>query len=149
MNLNRNLTTALMAIIVAFTFAVGIVYAQHHDNKDMPHKDMDHKVQEQPKGPQVVTIKGHIIDPVCFTQHNSIGPEHKKCAETCAKAGISMAFMDDKDRIYLLIAPNSHESINKLLLEKGLIEENVNVTGIVYIKNGIMSIGVQKIEKAK
>ena len=145
MRLTKNLRNLSIAIILAFGFALGIAYAHDH----MDHMNMDHKDHDM-KNSQAVTLTGQIIDPVCFTQHNSKGADHKKCAETCAKAGINMAFLDEKaNQIYLLIAPNSHESINKTLLEKGLLEEKVNVTGVIYEKSGIKTIALQNIEKAK
>ena len=54
-----------------------------------------------------VTMRGEIVDPQCWIQHDGRGKAHTGCALACAKAGQTLAFLDDRTgTLYQLLAEN-------------------------------------------
>jgi hypothetical protein len=63
------------------------------------------------------TFVGHVVGLACYVSHGDIGEAHRQCAETCAKAGIPLAILDQQTgTLYLPLAKNHHEAANKELL---------------------------------
>ncbi len=68
----------------------------------------------------------------CYVSHDSKGPSHAACAETCAKAGVPLALLDEKTgAVYLPIA-SDHKNQNERL-----------VTGTVVTKGGMTGIAIK------
>jgi hypothetical protein len=97
--------------------------------------------------PEKVTVVGEVIDPVCYIRHDSKGMEHKKCAEYCAKLGITLAILNEKDDEVLLAFPEGHTDPNEKLVD--YIARRVKVTGIIHERGGLKGIEVVSIEPAK
>ena len=102
---------------------------------------------ESKKAPaKEITITGQVIDPACYIKEGRSGPEHKKCAQACAKAGQSLAILDKKTgKIYVSIGAEMMDDPNAKIFD--LAEEKVKVTGKVYEKGGISAIVISKAEK--
>lgn len=137
--------------IVISTFVLGallasMVTAQMHSEHG---HDVPGHMHDQPSGKKVqegVKVVGHVIDPVCYIRHDSIGKEHKACALECAKQGITLAILEEKTgKIYLLF-PEGHGNPNEKVLE--YVEERVEVTGTVYTAGGLTGIEVKTIKRA-
>jgi hypothetical protein len=93
------------------------------------------------------TFVGHVVDVSCYVSHGDIGEAHRQCAETCAKAGIPLAILDQQTgTLYLPLAKNHHEPANKELL--AFVEKNVRVTGTVTEKDGLKTIAIASIAAA-
>ncbi|OGF97108.1 MAG: hypothetical protein A2Z06_01030 [Candidatus Glassbacteria bacterium RBG_16_58_8] len=95
-------------------------------------------------GPTQVTVVGEVIDYVCYISHNSRGPEHKKCAEYCAKQGITLGILDEKTDEILLAFPIGHDNPNTPLMN--YIAQRVRVTGKIHEKGGLKGIEIEKVE---
>lgn len=103
-------------------------------------------VGETKKAAKEVTITGQVIDPACYMKMNQKGPEHKKCAQTCAKSGQTLAILEDKtNKIYISLADEMGGDPNAQILD--LAEEHVKVTGKVITKGGLSGIVISKVEK--
>jgi hypothetical protein len=93
------------------------------------------------------TFVGHVVDVSCYVSHGSIGEAHRECAETCAKAGIPLAILDQQTgTLYLPLAKSHHEPANKGLM--AFVEKDVRVTGTVTEKDGLKTIAIESIAAA-
>lgn len=119
----------VLAVLVAAT----VVGAQH----------ADHAHGHDAKPERGVTIKGHVIDIVCYTRHAAIGEKHLKCATTCAKTGIPMGILEDGTNEIYLVFPPGHQNPNEKLMP--FLEKDVTVTGTVHRKGGLKGITISKI----
>ncbi len=63
---------------------------------------------------KTVTLKGEIVDPQCWITHDGRGTAHTGCALACAKAGQTLAFLDDRTgTLYMLLAENHSSNPNE------------------------------------
>jgi len=111
----------------------------HEEQGHMEHQASQKKVQKD------VKLIGHVIDPVCYIRHGSIGKEHRECALECAKQGITLAILEEGTGKIYLSFPEGHGSPNEKLLEYA--EERVEVTGTVYTAGGLTGIEVKTITR--
>jgi len=88
---------------------------------------------------KTVTMKGEIVDPQCWIQHDGRGKAHTGCALACAKAGQTLAFLDDKTgTLYQLLAENHSSNPNTKWY--GLVGKPVIVRGDVMARGGMNAI---------
>lgn len=91
------------------------------------------------------TVTGHLRDGFCYTTMGAQGPSHKKCAMGCAKAGIPVLLVDDKDsKGYILLPPKNDQALPSSVIDK--MEDQVTVTGQEFTKNGIMFLTVKSVK---
>jgi hypothetical protein len=95
---------------------------------------------------KAVTITGQVVDTGCYMVHNGKGAEHAMCAETCAKAGVPLAILDDKGKLYLSLAAD-HKNPNTKLMP--FIEKKVKITGTLVEKGGISGISIKTVAAAQ
>ena len=50
-----------------------------------------------------VSVRGEVVDMVCYIDHNATGSEHLDCAKTCIKMGLPVGIKADDGKTYLLI----------------------------------------------
>ena len=62
-----------------------------------------------------ITVTGLVVDTGCYLHHDSKGAEHMDCAKMCAKAGVPLAILDDKGKLYLPIAADHKNQNGKLM----------------------------------
>src|ERR1700686_1056026 len=94
---------------------------------------------------KAITVVGQVIDTGCYLVHNSKGAGHASCAETCAKAGVPLAILDDNGKVYMPIAFD-HKNQNAKLMP--FIEKKVKVTGAAVEKAGVNGIAIKTVEAA-
>jgi hypothetical protein len=88
---------------------------------------------------KTVTMQGEIVDPQCWIQHDGRGKAHAGCALACAKAGQTLAFLDDKTgTLYQLLAENHSSDPNEKWY--GLVGKPVIVKGDVMSRGGMNAI---------
>jgi hypothetical protein len=92
-----------------------------------------------------ITATGQIIDPVCFIGHGASGPEHRDCAQACAKMGINLAFYNDADHQIYMIFPTGHADPNAKVVD--FAEKRVEITGTIHKKDGYQGIEVDAIKE--
>ena len=123
------MTAGIVSLAAAAMLAVVVAVAQEH-----------HHGAEK-------TFVGHVVDVACYVSHGSIGESHRECAETCAKAGIPLAILDQETgTLYLPLAKSHHEPANKELM--AFIEKDVRITGVVTEKDGLITITIESIAAA-
>ncbi len=117
--------TLLRSVIVFAAVAFAAESVRSHENHAGSSK------LKAPPPTQAVTLRGELIDPLCYFTHASRGPEHANCARMCAKGGQNLAFLHDGTGIvYPLVAKGHGENPNHGLLDH--IGNPVQVKGTIY-----------------
>ena len=122
------ITAGILSLAAATLLAAGAIAQGHHHGAEK-------------------TFVGHVVDVACYVSHGSIGESHRECAETCAKAGIPLAILDQQTgTLYLPLATSHHEPANEELM--AFVEKDVRVTGTVAEKDGLKTITIESIAAA-
>lgn len=95
----------------------------------------DEKVETAEKA-FAVTVRGEIIDMVCYLDHGATGAKHADCAKTCITSGLPVGLKTRDGKIYLLVG--EHKPINKTLAP--LAAQTVTVKGKVVSRDGFNMI---------
>ena len=81
------------------------------------------------------TLKGEIVDLMCYLDHGAKGDKHKGCAEKCIKGGGPVGLLSG-EQLYLVVG--DHEAINEQLAPKAA--QTVTLKGKVVERNGMKMI---------
>ncbi len=81
------------------------------------------------------TIKGEVVDLMCYLDHGAKGDKHKQCAETCIKSGGPVGLLSGDD-LYLVVG--DHKPMNDQLAPKA--GQTVELKGKVVEKHGMKMI---------
>ena len=87
-----------------------------------------------------ITVKGEIVDLACYLAKGKKGPDHKSCAQMCAKGGVPMGVLTESNELYLLI--DDHANPKGYEAAKKLAGTNAEISGKKYVKDGMASIVV-------
>ncbi|MGO8676473.1 MAG: hypothetical protein ACLQVX_11460 [Limisphaerales bacterium] len=90
---------------------------------------------EKAPAPSTETIKGEIVDLMCYIDHGAKGEKHKGCAEKCIKGGGPVGLLSG-DRLYLVVG--DHQPVNEELAPKAA--QTVTLKGKVVERHGIRMI---------
>jgi hypothetical protein len=82
------------------------------------------------------TIKGEVVDLMCYLDHGAKGEKHKGCAKKCIESGGPVGLLTADDQLYLVIG--DHQPLNKELSAKAA--ETVTLKGKVVERNGMKMI---------
>ena len=115
--------------LIAFSFVVAAALFAHEGHDGKP-----------------ITVVGQVVDTGCYLHHDSKGADHADCAKMCAKAGVPLAILDGKGKLYLPIA-DDHKNQNLKLMP--FIEKKVKVTGTSYEKGGLAGIAIKTVALAE
>jgi hypothetical protein len=118
----RNLLTALAAITLTITVC-GMAFADGTEK----------------------SVTGNLRDGFCNTTMGAQGASHKKCAISCASAGIPVVMVEKgTNKSYILIPAKDDEPLPKDVINH--MEDEVTVNGKVYEKNGTNFLQVESIK---
>src|SRR3989344_9358244 len=97
----------LMVVFVVLAMFAGasLVRGQGHEGHDEDAKGEKAEVQ---------TVKGEIVDLMCYLDHGAVGEKHAKCAQTCIESGGPVGILTADGKVYLVIG--EHKPMNKELL---------------------------------
>jgi hypothetical protein len=93
------------------------------------------------KAQESVTVKGEIVDMACYLPKGSRGPEHKSCAQMCAKRGAPIAVLTDAGDLYLLV--DDHNDPEPYEAAKKLAGDRAEIKGKKFARQGIAGIVVE------
>ncbi len=82
------------------------------------------------------TIKGEVVDLMCYLDHGAKGEKHKSCAEKCIKSGGPVGLLTPEGQLYLVIG--EHQPMNDQLAPKAA--QTVTLKGKVVERNGMKMI---------
>jgi hypothetical protein len=90
------------------------------------------------------TIKGEVVDLMCYLDHGAKGEKHKGCAARCIKGGGPIGLLTSDDQLYLVVG--DHAPANEQLSAKA--GETVSLKGKVVERNGMKMLeGAELVEK--
>ncbi len=89
------------------------------------------------------TIKGEVVDLMCYLDHGAKGEKHQGCAEKCIKNGGPVGLLTADDQLYLVIG--EHKPMNDELASKAA--QKVTLKGKVVERHGMKMIENAQIEK--
>ncbi len=92
---------------------------------------------------QLVTVKGEVVDMVCYIDHNATGEKHAACAKTCIESGLPVGIKTTDGKTYLLIG--EHKPINKELARYAA--KTITVRGKLVTRDGISMLANVEIVK--
>ena len=84
---------------------------------------------------QIKTIKGEIVDLMCYLDHGAKGDKHKGCASKCIQGGGPVGLLSGDD-LYLVVG--DHQPINEQLAPKAA--QTITLKGKVVQRNGVKMI---------
>ena len=109
--------------------------------------DHDHGSHEHAhgKGMQQVTIKGELVDSLCYVAMNARGAGHKQCAIDCAKAGIPISMLEDgTGKLYTVLPKEDKTGYPASVTAK--MGETVTLKGDLYENGGNRYVTVESVE---
>ena len=91
------------------------------------------------------SVTGNLRDSFCNTTMGAQGPSHKKCAISCAKAGIPVVMVEKgTNKSYILIPNKDDQPLSQDVI--GHMEDEVTVNGKAYEKDGTNFLQVESIK---
>jgi|SRR5579859_332009 len=127
-----------MKKLVAFSLAVavaGLIAVWSTEAAD------EHKSDEGTDA--TVTVKGEVVDMVCYVDHGAHGEKHAQCASTCIDSGLPVGLKGEDGKTYLLIG--EHKPLNKTLAQYG--GKTITIKGKLASRDGINMIENAEIQK--
>jgi hypothetical protein len=85
---------------------------------------------------QTETIKGEVVDLMCYLDHGAKGDKHKGCATKCIEGGGPVGLLTADNQLYLVVG--DHQPMNKELAAKAA--QTVTLKGKVVEKHGMKMI---------
>ena len=82
------------------------------------------------------SIKGEVVDLMCYLDHGAHGDKHASCAEKCIKSGGPVGILTADKKLYLVIG--EHKPMNDELA--ALAGKTVTLTGKVVSRDGMNMI---------
>ena len=123
-----------MAATLLFMSPVS-VWAQGEHGHDHAHE----------MGVQEITIKGELVDSLCYVAMASKGPGHKQCAIDCAKAGIPISMLEDRTGKLNTVLPKEDKTgYPASVISK--MGEKVTLKGDLYENGGNRYVTVESVE---
>ena len=89
------------------------------------------------------TVKGEVVDLMCYLDHGAKGEQHAGCAEKCIKSGGPVGILTPDNQVYLVIG--DHEPMNKELAP--FAAKTITVKGKVVERDGMKMIENAEIVK--
>ena len=99
-------------------------------------------VQAQEKA-ETTTVKGEVLDMVCYLDHGAHGDKHAECAKTCISSGTPVGIKGEDGKTYLIVG--DHKTMNKELVEHAA--KTITVRGKVVSRDGFNMIENAEIVK--
>ena len=92
-----------------------------------------------------VTIKGELVDSLCYVAMASKGTGHKQCAMDCAKAGIPISIVEDgTGKGYTVLPKTDKTGYPVSVISK--MGDKVTLKGDLYEKGGNKYVTVESVE---
>ncbi len=104
----------------------------------------DHGEHEHAGG-GAVTIKGELVDSLCYVGMKAKGPGHKQCAIDCAKAGIPISILEEgTGKLYTVLPAKDKTGYPEDVI--GKMGDQVTLKGDLYENGGNRYVTVESVE---
>ena len=122
-------------VAMVLLVSAGPVWADEEHEHDHAH-DM---------GVQEITIKGELVDSLCYVAMAAKGAGHKQCAIDCAKAGIPISVLEDgTGKLYTVLPKEDKTGYPESVINK--MGETVTLKGDLYEQGGQRYVTVESVE---
>ena len=122
-------------VVITLLISPASVWAQGEHEHDHAHE----------MGVQEITIKGELVDSLCYVAMASKGPGHKQCAMDCAKAGIPISMLEDgTGKLYTVLPKEDKTGYPASVISK--MGEKVTLKGDLYENSGNKYVTVESVE---
>ena len=122
-------------VAVGLLVSAGPVWAQGEHAHDHAHG----------MGVQEITIKGELVDSLCYVAMAAKGAGHKQCAIDCAKAGIPISMLEDgTGKLYTVLPKEDKTGYPASVINK--MGETVTLKGDLYEQGGQRYVTVESVE---
>ena len=92
-----------------------------------------------------VTIKGELVDSLCYVAMAAKGAGHKQCAMDCAKAGIPISILEDRTgKLYTVLPSKDKTGYPASVI--GKMGDKVTLKGDLYENGGNQYVTVESVE---
>ena len=92
-----------------------------------------------------ITIKGELVDSLCYVAMAATGAGHKQCAMDCAKAGIPISIVEEgTGKMYTVLPEKDKTGYSADLI--GKMGDKVTLRGDLYEKGGNKYVTVESVE---
>ena len=92
-----------------------------------------------------VTIKGELVDSLCYVTMAAKGSGHKPCAVDCAKAGIPISIVEDgTGKLYTVLPGEDKTGYPQSVISK--MGDKVTLKGDLYENGGNKYVTVESVE---
>lgn len=122
--------SAILFALVLFGGAASVFAHEGHD---------DAKAEKA----ELQTVKGEVVDLMCYIDHGAVGEKHAKCATTCIESGGPVGILTADGKLYLVIG--EHKPMNKELTP--LAAKTVTLKGKVVERSGMKMLENAEIVK--
>lgn len=122
----------VIAGLGALSFVLPLAAHEHGMHDEM----MEKMEMKDTATPASVSVKGEIVDMVCYLDHGATGAKHAECAKTCITSGLPVGLKAEDGKLYLLVG--EHKPINSSLAD--LAAKTVTVKGKLVSRGGISMI---------
>ena len=96
-------------------------------------------------GVREITIKGELVDSLCYVAMASKGKGHKQCAMDCAKAGIPISILEDgTGKLYTVLPKEDKTGYPASVINR--MGETVTLKGDLYENGGNRYVTVESVE---
>lgn len=89
------------------------------------------------------TVKGEVVDLMCYLDHGAKGEKHADCAKMCIESGGPVGLLTADNKLYLLVG--EHKPMNDKLAS--LAAKTITVKGKIVERNGMKMIENAEIVK--
>jgi hypothetical protein len=90
-----------------------------------------------PSGDNGTTVKGEVVDLVCYTDSGARGPDHADCAKVCINAGLPVGLRAEDGKVYMLVG--EHKPLNSTLAQYAA--KTVTMRGKLVSRDGDQHVG--------
>ena len=92
---------------------------------------------------KTVTVKGEVVDTMCYASMGAKGEGHAKCGMTCAAKGVPVGLVEGS-KMYILLPAKDAQGLPKAVTEK--MGKEVTVTGKTYSAGGNTFLTVDSVK---
>ena len=130
----KSIRVGMVAAVLAASPMAAWAQAEHE------HHDHAHG-----QGVQEITIKGELVDSLCYVAMAAKGPGHKQCAIDCAKAGIPISIVEEgTGKLYTVLPKEDKTGYPESVISK--LGDQVTLTGDLYENGGNKYVAVESVE---
>ena len=90
-----------------------------------------------------VTVKGEVVDTMCYASMGASGEGHAKCGITCAKKGIPVGLVEGK-KMYILLPAKDASGLPATVVDH--MGKTVTITGKTYESGGNSFLTVESVK---